>query len=129
LGSSVRCTPRSSTSSLFPYTTLFLSALAISGWGLRCINRGDLNLGSLGVDIGWGWGNQTLFLQGDQISLDQNVDGATLVGWVIRDSDGFALNAVEGVMILPKQCQRNDFGGHDWGQIRVVADVVLSQEL
>ena len=104
-------------------------ALAVSGWGLCSVNWGDLNLGSLGVDVSWGWGNQTLFLQGDQVSLDQNVDGATLVGWVIRDSDGFALNAVEGVVVLPKQCQRNDFGGHDWGQIRVVADVVLSQEL
>src|SRR5699024_66730 len=103
--------------------------LAVSGWGLCSVNWGDLNLGSLGVDVSWGWGNQTLFLQGDQVSLDQNVDGATLVGWVIRDSDGFALNAVEGVVVLPKQCQRNDFGGHDWGQIRVVADVVLSQEL
>src|SRR5699024_7094602 len=71
----------------------------------------------------------TLFLQGDQVSLDQNVDGATLVGWVIRDSDGFALNAVEGVVVLPKQCQRNDLSCHDWGQIRVIADVVLRQEL
>src|SRR5699024_3288286 len=104
-------------------------ALAVCRWSLCSVNWGDLNLGGLSIDIRWGRGDKTLFLQRDEVCLDQNVDGATLVGWVIRDSNLFALNAVEGVMVFPEQRQWNDLGSHDRGQIGIIAHVVLSQEL
>ena len=78
------------------------ATLLVSGWCLSCVNWNDGNLGSGLVDVDWSWGDQTWGLQGDKTCLNENVDGAALVGRIVRDGNGLAVNAVDGVVVLPE---------------------------